>query len=89
MHKLLVAGGAIGLIAVAGTGLFVVRDVLAAFLFFCVFFVVAGMAVLGTFLLGEGIERCFSLLVTSAASFHLHQPIPSVGSPLLHGIGKG
>ena len=87
-QKPLSAGGVIGLIVVVGTGLFAVREVLAAFLLFCVFFVVLGIAVLGSFLLGEGVVRCFDLLVTSMASFRLRQPIPSVVSPLLHGIGK-
>jgi hypothetical protein len=89
--KRILAGGLIGLIAVAGTGLFVVRDLLAAFLVFCVLFGILfgalGITVLASFLFGEGVVRCFDLLVTSM-SFRLRQPIPSVVSPIPHGIGK-
>jgi hypothetical protein len=92
IQKPLIAGGVIGLIAVAGMGQFVVRDLLAAFLFFCVFFCVLlgvlGITVLGCFLLGEGVVRCFDLLVTSVASFRLRQPIFSVVSPIPRGIGE-
>ena len=35
--KLLIAGGFVGVIAVAGTGVFVVRDLLVGSLMFCVF----------------------------------------------------
>ena len=92
LQKPLIAGGVIGLIAVAGTGPFVVRDLLAAFLLFCVLFCVLlgglGITVLGSFLLGEGVVRCFDLLVTSVDSFGLRQPVPSVAGPLTRGIGK-
>ena len=92
IQKPLVAAGVIGLIAVAGTGPFAVRDLLAAFLLFCVFFCVLlgvlGLTVLGCFLLGEGVVRCFDLLVTCVASFRLRQPIPSVAGPVTRGIGK-
>jgi hypothetical protein len=92
IQKPLIAGGIIGLIAVAGTGQFVVRDLLAAFLLFfvlfCVLLGVLGLTVLGSFLLGEGVGRCFDLLVTSVASFRLRQPIPSVADPPTRGIGK-
>jgi hypothetical protein len=92
IQKPLIAGGVIGLIAVAGTGPFVVRDLLAAFLLFCalfcVLFCVLGITVLGSFLLGEGVVRCSDLLVTSVASFRLRQPVPSVAGPLTPGIGK-
>jgi hypothetical protein len=84
-RKRILAGGLIGLIAVAGTGLFVVRDLLAGFLLFCVLFGVLfgvlGITILGSFLLGEGVVRCFDLLETSVASFRLRQPIPSVVGP--------
>jgi hypothetical protein len=86
--KPLIAAGVIGLIAVAGTGLFVVRDLLAAFLLFCVLFGVLGITVLGSFLLGEGVMRCFELYVARAASFRLRRPVPPVAGPLMHGIGK-
>jgi hypothetical protein len=92
MPKTLCACAVIGLIVVAGTELFVLRDVLAAFLLFCVLFGVLfgalGITVLASFLFGEGVVRCFDLLVTSMSSFRLRQPIPSVVSPLPHGIGK-
>jgi hypothetical protein len=92
VQKFLAVGGVIGLIAVAGTAPFVVRDLLAAFLLFCALFCVLlgvlGIIVLGSFLLGEGVVRCFDLLVTSVASFRLHQPILSVTRPLTRGIGK-
>ena len=92
MQKPLIAGGIIGLIAVAGTGPFVVRDLLAAFLLFCVFFCVLlgvlGITVLVSFLLGERVGRCFDLVVASVASFRLRQPLPSVAGPLTRGIGK-
>jgi hypothetical protein len=92
IRKPLLAGGVIGLIAVAGTGPFVVRDLLAAFVLFCVLFCVLlgvlGIAVLGSFLLGEGVVRCFDLLVTSLSSFRLRQAIPSVVGPLTRGVGK-
>jgi hypothetical protein len=69
IQKPFIAGGVIGLIAVAGTGLFVVRDLLAAFLLFCVLFGVVlgvlGITVLVSFLLGEGVVRCFDLFVFS------------------------
>jgi len=91
-QKSLVVGGAIGLIGVAGTGAFVVRDVLAAFLLFCVLFGVlcgvVGIIVLGSFLLGEGVVGCFDLLETSVASFRFRQPLLSVVRPLMRGIGK-
>jgi hypothetical protein len=85
IQKPLIAAGVIGLIAVAGAGLFVVRDLLAAYLLFsvmfCLLFAVLGITVLGSFLLGEGVVRCFDLLATSVASFRLRQPIPSVVGP--------
>ena len=92
IQKPIIVGSVIGLIAIAGAGQFVVRDLLAAFLLFCVFFCVLlgvlGITVLGSFLLGEGVGRCFDLLVTSVASFRLRQPIPSVAGRLMRGIGK-
>ena len=92
IQKPLIAGGVIGLIVIAGAGLFVVHDLLAAFFFFCasfcILFGVLGITVLGCFLLGEGVVRCFDLLATSVASFRLRQPIPSVVSPLPRGNGN-
>jgi hypothetical protein len=92
IQKPLIAGSVIGLIAVAGMGQFFVRDLLAAFLLFCVLFCVLlgvlGITVLGSFLLGEVVVRCFDLLVSSVGSPRLRQPIPSVVSPLPRGIGN-
>jgi len=88
MQKPLIAGGIIGLIAIGATGPFVVRDVLAAFLLFCVLLGVLGITVLGSFLLGEGVVRCFDLFVTSVASLRFRQSILSVARPLTRGIGK-
>jgi hypothetical protein len=70
----LIVGGAIGLIAIAGTGHFVVRELLAAFLFFCAFFGLLGITVLGSFLLGEGVMRCLNLLVTSTDNWLCKRP---------------
>lgn len=75
---LLVAGGLITLISVAGTELYVVRDLLAAFLMFCTLLGALGITILVSFLVGEGIVRCLGLLVACAASFRLRQPVPSV-----------
>ena len=88
IQKLLIAGGLITLIAVAGTELYVVRDLLAAILIFCILFGALGITVLVAFLLGEGTVRCFELLVAWAASFRLRQPVASVVGPLTRGIGK-
>ena len=88
IQKLLVAGGLITLIAVAGTELYVVRDLLAAFLMFCTLFGALGITVLVSFLFGEGVVRCCGLLVACAASFRLRHPVPSVVDRLAHGIGK-
>jgi hypothetical protein len=87
-QQLVVAGGLITLIAVAGTQQYVVRDLLAAFLMFCAFLGALGLLVLVSFLLGQGVVRCFGLLVACADSVRLHQPVASVTGPLAHGIGK-
>jgi hypothetical protein len=42
-----------------------VRELLAAFLLFCVLLGILGITVLGFFLLGEGGARCFDLLAPS------------------------
>ncbi len=89
IQKILIAGAVIGLIGVTGTEVFVVRDLLAAFLLFCALFGVLGISLLVFLLFGEGVVRCVDLLVTSAASFRVHQPVPSVASPpLTPGIGR-
>ena len=77
-QKVLIAGCLIGLIAVAGAGPFVVRDLLAAFVMFCVLFGGLGLIVLATFLVGEGVVRCFELFARGAAFFRFRQPVHSV-----------
>jgi hypothetical protein len=85
IQKPLIAGSVIALIAVAGTFSFVARDLLAAFLLFCVFFCVLlgvlGITVLGSFLLAKGVGLCFDLFVRSVASFRHRQPVPPVAAP--------
>ena len=88
IQKFLIASGLITLITVAGTELYLVRELLAALLMFCTLLVALGITVLVLFLLGEAVVRCFGLIVTCAASFRLRQPVPSVVGPLAHGIGK-
>jgi hypothetical protein len=89
IQKTLIAGAVIGLVGVTGTEVFVVRELLAAFLLFCALFGVLGIAILVSFLFGEGVVRGVDLLVTSVASFRVRQPVPSVASPpLTRGIGR-
>ena len=88
IQKLLIAGGLITLIAVAGTELFFVRDLLASFLIFCTLLVALGIAVLVLFFVGDGIVRCLALLIAGVASLRLRHPIHSVVGPLGRGIGK-
>jgi hypothetical protein len=59
IQKSLVVFAVIGLIVLAGTELFVVRDLLAALLLFCVLLGVLGIAVLASFLFGKG--SCIAL----------------------------
>jgi hypothetical protein len=77
-HGLLIACGLVAMIAVAGTQLFSVRDMLAAFLLFCVFLVALGIVILASFFVGDGIVRFFDLLVACVASVRLRPPVPSV-----------
>jgi hypothetical protein len=77
------------LIAIAETGQFIVREVLAAFLLFCVLFGLLGITVLGFVFIGGGVVRSFDLLATSGASFCLRRPVTSVAGPLKRRIGKG
>jgi hypothetical protein len=86
-ERLLIAGGLVTVIAVAGTELYVVRDLLAAFLVFYAVLGALGLAVLVLFFLGDGIVRCFELLVACAASFLLRQHVLTRW-PLRRGIGK-
>ena len=86
IQRSLIAAGVIGLIAVAETGPFVVRDLLAAFLLFCALFGVlcgvVGRIVLGSFLLGEG--SCVALTCSKPpylrsvfVSHYSQLPVPS------------
>ena len=58
--------------------LYVVRELLAALIIFCILLGVFGIAILASFILGKGIVRCFEMLVSCAASFHLYHPVRSV-----------
>ena len=77
-HGLLIACGLVAMIAVAGTQLFSVRDMLAAFLLFCVFLVPIGIVILASFFVGDGILRFFDLIVAYVASLRLPPRVPSV-----------
>ena len=88
IEKFLVAVGLITLIAGEGLQLYVVREMLASFVVFCVFFGAIGISILVSFLLGAGIVRCFELVVAYASSLGLRQPVPSVVGPLARGIGN-
>jgi hypothetical protein len=55
IQKSLITRGAVGLIAIAETGQFIVREVLAAFLLFCVLFGLLGITVLGSVFIGGGV----------------------------------
>ena len=87
IREVFVAGALILLVALMGVGPYVVRDLVAAFLIFWSLLGALGIAVLVSFLLGEGVVRCFALLVAGAASFRLRQPASSAVVPLAHGIG--
>ncbi len=87
MQKFLIAGGLITLIAVAETELFFVRDVLAAFLVFCIFLSALGIAILLLYLIGDGVVRCSRHLMVCAASFRLREPVRSVVGHLAHRTG--
>jgi hypothetical protein len=84
----LVTGAIITLIGAAETNIYVLREVLAAFLIFWTLVGALGIAISLTCLLGDGIVSCFDLLVTRATSFRLSQAAPSVLGPLNHEIGK-
>ena len=88
LGEFLVAGGLIATVAVEGTERYVVRDLLAALLIFCALLGVLGLTILASFLLGEGVIRCFGLLLAWATSVGLHQPAAPVTGRLTHGIGK-
>jgi hypothetical protein len=86
IQKFLVAIGLATLISVEGMQLYLVRDLLASFVVFCIFFGAVGIAILASFLLGAGIVRCFELVVAYASSLDLRQPVPSVVGFLTRGI---
>ena len=73
IHRLLIAGGLITLVAVVGTESYVVRDLLAAFLIFCALFGGLGIISLVSFLIGDGIEHCFQSLVAYTVSFGVRE----------------
>jgi hypothetical protein len=87
IRKPFIAAGLMGLIAVAGMGPFVVRNLLAAFLMFCTLFGALGITVLASLLIGKGVVRCFDLLVACATSFHLRQQ-PSVADSFMPRVSK-
>jgi hypothetical protein len=89
LQKSLIAAVLITLIGVAATELYVVRDLLAALVVFCILlFGAIGMTILVSFLLGEGIVRSLDLLFACAVLFGLRKPLPPVAGPVTHGIGK-
>ena len=57
-------------------GLFPVRDLLAAFFMFCIFFSALGLIALVSFLFGGGVMRCYELLVDFAAWFGIRHQHP-------------
>jgi hypothetical protein len=81
-HKYLAAACLAAPIAVAG--LFPLRNLLAAFLVFCIFFAALGIIVLVSFLFGGGVLRCVKLLGAAAAKLHLRPPIPAPASHAAH-----
>jgi len=64
-RKFLVAGCLLALFMAAA--LFPVRDLLAAFFMFCIFFGVVTMIALVSLLFGGGVMRCYELLLDFAA----------------------
>jgi len=65
---ILIAVALITLIGVAGTRLYLVRELLAAFLIFCALLSAFVIAILVSFSFVKGIVRCFELLVGRASS---------------------
>ena len=57
-------------------GLFPVRDLLAAFFMFCIFFSALGLIALVSFLFGGGVMRCYELLLDFAAWFGVRHQHP-------------
>lgn len=78
------------MIAVAGATLFVVRDMLAAFLMFSTLLVALGITILALFFVGDRVvccvDLCLDLLVQYISAFRLRHPVPSIVGPLRSGI---
>ena len=88
IQKLFIAAILIALIAVAGIQFYFVADLLACYLVFSIFFAALAITILALFLLGEGVVRCYELVVAHAASVRLRQALPPVVVPVTHGIGR-
>ncbi|MGA8072831.1 MAG: hypothetical protein WB995_05105 [Candidatus Acidiferrales bacterium] len=73
-RKFIVAGCLVAPLMVVG--LFTVRDLLAAFFMFCIFFSALGLIALVSFLFGGGVMRCYELLVDFAAWFGIRHQHP-------------
>lgn len=67
---------------------YAVLDLVAAFIIFCILFGTLGIIILVSFLLGEGMVRCFEGLAAVTASFRHLQPARSVVGPVGYKIGK-
>ena len=70
----LVAGCLVALLVVAA--LFPVRNLLAAFLMFCIFFSALGLIAVVSFLFGGGVLRCYELLLDFAEWFGVRHQHP-------------
>jgi hypothetical protein len=73
-RNFLIAGCLVAPIVVAA--LFPVRDLLAAFLMFCIFFSALGLIAVVSFLFGGGVMRCYELLLACATWFGVRQQHP-------------
>jgi len=63
LRGILIAAFLVTLIGFAGTRLYLIRELLAAFLIFCALLSAFAIAILMSFILVKGIVRCFELLV--------------------------
>jgi hypothetical protein len=73
-RNFLVVGCLVAPLVVAG--LFPVRDLLAAFLMFCIFFSALGLIAVVSFLFGGGVMRCYALLLACASWFGVRHQNP-------------
>jgi hypothetical protein len=73
-RKFLVVGCIVAPLVVAA--LFPVRDLLAAFFMFCIFFSALGLIVLVSFLFGGWVMRCYELLLACATWFGIRHQHP-------------